>query len=256
MKRIINLLFLVAFSATTVFLMSCSDEINPTSPDNSSDQVSNTDFAAWERFSIAMSAANYSELSLEAINGTIVITEASAADSFKISGEKRVESESIEDAEAHLKELEVDVQDLTDEILIRTIQPKLSGGRHYIVNYTITLPKNMDIKVNSANGLVTLNEIVGSVFVALINGDIDSEVTLPLDGTIDMKLTNGRMELDIPQNTSAKFNATVVNGNISVSNLDLQNRMETSKSQTGTLGDGSGTISLNTTNGDISVTGF
>lgn len=256
MKRIINLLFLFVFSATAIFLMSCSDETNPISPDNSSDQVSNTNFAAWESFSIAMNAANHSGLSLETINGTIVITEASAADSFKILGEKRVESESIEDAETHLKELEVDVQDLTDEILIRTVQPKLSGGRHYIVNYTITLPKNMDVKVNSANGRVTLDEIFGSVFVALINGDIYSEVTLPLDGTIDMKLTNGRMELDIPQNTSAKFNATVVNGNISVSNLDLQNKVKTSKSQTGTLGDGHGTISLITTNGGIRVTGF
>jgi DUF4097 and DUF4098 domain-containing protein YvlB len=167
-----------------------------------------------------------------------------------------VKSESTEDAEAHLKELAVDVQDLTNEILVRTVQPNQSGGRNYIVNYTITLPKNMDITVNSLNGRVTLDEILGSVFVDLVNGVIDGEVTLPLDGTINMGIMNGSIDLDIPLNTSAEFTAGVTNGNISVSNLELQNRVATSKSLTGTLGDGRGIISLSTTNGEIMVTGF
>jgi DUF4097 and DUF4098 domain-containing protein YvlB len=92
--------------------------------------------------------------------------------------------------------------------------------------------------------------------VDLINGDIDGKVTLPLDGTIHMGITNGSIDLDIPQNTSAEFTAGVTNGSISVSNLELRNRVETSKSLTGTLGDGRGTISLNTTNGNIMVTEF
>ncbi len=255
MKHILNLSILVALLAASIFLMNCAGD-NPTSPNNSSDQVSNTNFAAWEPFSVEMSAASHSGLRLEAINGTIVITEVSASNSFKISGEKRVESESTEDAKAHLEELQVEVQDLTNEILVRTLQPKQSGGRHYIVNYTISLPRNTDVTVNSVNGQVTLNEILGSVFVALINGEIKSKVALPLDGTIDMKLTNGGLELDIPQNTSAKFAATVGNGTISVSNLDLQNRVETSKSLRGACGDGRGTISLSTANGDIRVKGF
>jgi hypothetical protein len=255
MKRIFKLSLLWIFLANSVFLMNCSKD-DPTSPNNSNDNVSNTNFAAEASFSYEIDVMGHSGLSMEAINGTIVITEVSGSNSVKISGEKRVESESTEDAEAHLKELEVDVQDLTSEILVRTVQPKQSGGRHYIVNYTITLPPNMDIAVNSINGRVSLDEIHGNVFVDLINGDIDGEVTLPLDGTIDMKLTNGRLELDIPQNTSAEFTASIANGSISVSNLELQNRVETSKSLTGTCGDGHGTISLNTTNGEIIVTGF
>ena len=71
-----------------------------------------------------------------------------------------------------------------------------------------------------------------------------------------MQLTNGMLELDIPQNTSAEFEATTATGTIIVSNLLLQNRVETSKSLTGTCGDGRGTISLRTTNGGIVVTGF
>jgi hypothetical protein len=255
MKRIFKLSLLLIFWAASIFLMNCSKD-DPISPNVSNDNVSNTNFAAEEPFSYEIDVMGHSGLSLEAINGTIVITEVSASNSVKITGMKQVKSESTEDAQAHLKELAVDVQDLTNEILVKTVQANQSGGRNYIVNYTITLPKNMDITVNSLNGRVTLDEILGSVFVDLVNGVIDGEVTLPLDGTINMGIMNGSIDLDIPLNTSAEFTAGVTNGNISVSNLELQNRVATSKSLTGTLGDGRGIISLSTTNGEIMVTGF
>ena len=101
-----------------------------------------------------------------------------------------------------------------------------------------------------------MNDIYGSVAVELVNGDIDSKVTLPLDGTIAMGVANGDIELDIPKNTSAQFASSVVNGEITVSNLNIQNKVETSKSVSGTCGDGRGTINLSTVNGDINVTGF
>jgi hypothetical protein len=254
-KRIPSLFVLVALLAASMFLMNCSGDIS-TSPNNANDQVSNTDFAAEKPFSFETDVLAHSDLSVKAINGTIVITEAPNSNSVKISGKKRVESESAEDAEAHLKELEVDVQNLTGEIFVRTVQPKRSEGRNYVVDYTITLPKNMDVSVNSLNSRVTLDGILGSVFVDLINGAIHSKVTLPQDGTIDMSLINGIMELEIPKQTSAELSARVVNGNIGVSNLDLQNKTETSKFLRGTCGDGRGAISLITTNGNIYVTGF
>jgi hypothetical protein len=255
MKRTVKLSLLVVFLANSVFLMNCSKD-DPVSSNNSNYNVSNTNFAAEDSFSYEIDVMGHSGLSLEAISGTIVIIEVPSSNSVKIRGVKQVKSESTEDATAHLDELTADVQDLTNEILVRTVHPEHWGGRNYIINYTITLPQNMDITVNCQNGRVTLDEIYGNVFVDLINGDIDSQVTLPLDGTIDMKVTNGKLELDIPQDTSTKFEATVSTGTISVSNLELQNRYETSKSLIGTCGDGNGTISLNTTNGEIMVNGF
>ena len=114
----------------------------------------------------------------------------------------------------------------------------------------------MDVNVHSVNGTITLNDIFGSVAVELVNGDIDSKVTLPLDGTIAMGVANGDIKLDIPKNTSAQFASSVVNGKINVSNLNLQNKVETSKSVSGTCGEGRGTINLSTVNGDINVNGF
>jgi len=255
MKLIFKVSLILIFLANSVFLTNCSKD-DSTSPIKGNNIVSNTNFTAEDSFSYEIEVIGHSGLKLEGINGAIVITEVFDANSVKITGVKQVKSESSKDAEAHLKELVVDVRDLTNKVFVKTTQPGFLGGRSYIVNYTITLPYDMEIDIKSLNGKVTLNEIHGNVDVDLVNGNIDGEVILPLDGTIDMQLTNGMLELDIPQNTSAEFEATTATGTISVSNLVLQNRVETLKSLTGTCGDGRGTISLRTTNGEIVVTGF
>jgi hypothetical protein len=255
MKRIFKLSLILIFLVNSVFLTNCNKD-DPTSPIKGNNFVSNTNFTAEDSFSYEIDAIGHSELNLEGINGAIVITEVSGANSVKITGVKQVKSESTEDAKAHLKELTVNVQDLTNKVFVKTTQPDFLGGRSYIVDYAITLPYDMEIDVNSLNGRVTLNEIHGNVDVDLTNGNIDGEVILPLDGTIDMQLTNGMLELDIPQNTSAEFEATTSTGTINVSNLVLQNQVQTPKSVTGTCGDGRGIISLRTTNGEIVVKGF
>jgi DUF4097 and DUF4098 domain-containing protein YvlB len=125
------------------------------------------------------------------------------------------------------------VQDSTDKVVVKTIQPGQTEGRDYIVDYTITLPQHKNVNVHGVNGTVTLNDIYNSVTVELVNGDVDSKVTLPLDGTIDMGAGNGNIKLDIPRNISAQFASSVVNGKINISNLNLQNKVETSKSVSG-----------------------
>jgi len=255
---------------TCILWINCSDDKSV----DSSDNVDNTDFVAEESFSFGGDIKNHSQLRLEAINGNVTITGISESDSVIITGEKRVGSESTEDAEEHLQELEVSVQDLGNEVFVKTIQPEETYGRSYTVNYTITLPKNLTVLANNVNGTVTidsinntvsvdnvngqvmLDEISGGVSVNLVNGLTQSEVILPLDGTIGMTTVNGSIELGIPQNTSAEFSARVTNGNISVSNLVLQNEVSTPNSLRGTLGGGQGTISLSTVNGNIRVTGF
>lgn len=249
-----------------VWMTSCGD--------NDNSQVTNRDFEARESFSFEVAVANRSRLRLQAINGEITITGLPGATSVIITGEKRVESESTEDAEAYLPELEVNVQGLTDEVFVETTQPQNTGDRNYLVDYTITLPKNLEVQVTHVNGIVTLDSIendvtvntvngevrligiVGSALVNVANGTIESDVTLPLAGTIDLNTGNGNINLAIPTNTSAEFSATVAIGSISVSNLVLQNEVRTSTSRRGTLGNGQGTISLKTINGNIRVSGF
>jgi len=260
---------LILLTACILFL-SCGDD----GPLDTGDHVKNTDFVAEETVSFQVAVIDHIRLRLEAINGNVSIAGISGANAVDIIGEKRVGSESMSDAQEHLQWLEVIVQHSADEIYVKTIQPQETHGRSYAIDYTITLPPDLEalienvngvvtiaeinnlVSVMNINGLVALNEILGSAQVALVNGQIESEVTLPLDGTIGMSTVNGMIELHIPQSTSAEFSATVGNGVISLSNLDLQDQVSSSNSLSGTLGEGQGTISLNTGNGNIIVTGF
>ena len=236
--------------------------------------VSNTNYIASEPFSNNISVVNHIKLRLEGINGTIKILGSSDSGSVKINGTKKVSSESTRDAEDHLPDLNVTILDLGDEIFVKTTQPDESYGRLYVVDYSITVPDNFEIYVNNingsievdslennitiidVNGSVILDNINGSTNVALVNGQIKIEQSLPLNGTIKLTTVNGTIELDIPQSTSAHFYASVVNGNINLSNLILRNNINNTNSVSGTLGSGEGSISLQTTNGSIYVTGF
>ena len=231
-------------------------------------------FTADEPFSYQIAADSFTHLNLQGVNGEIAIVGQSGANSLMITGVRSVNSKiSAEDARMHLPELEVSTQTVGNEVLVETVQPQDSEDRNYTVDYTITLPAYFTIEVGSINGEVsvdsiennvtvnmvnadvTLTGINGSAEVGLANGTIDSKVILPLQGTIDLRTVTGNIRLDIPVNTSATFSATVMVGNINVSNIALQNEVRTNTSLSGTLGGGEGTISLRAF-GDISVSGF
>lgn len=264
------------FLLISIILTSCGGgDVNVSVGGGNFPPPTNTNFKAEESFSFEVEVVNHTQFNLTGENGEITITGISGANSVMITGIKRVRSDSTQDAEEHLKELEVNVQNLANEVRVETIQPQDTGGRRYEVDYTITLPSFLkiqlanvngsvtlnsienDVTVNNVNGSVTLMKIVGSALVNLTNGIIESEVTLPLNGTIDLNTVNGNINLTIPVNTSAEFSAAVTIGNISISNLVLQNEVNTSTSLSGTLGSGQGTITLETEQvGDISVSGF
>lgn len=265
----IGFITLVLFTIC-IFLFGCTEKKAVDSGDN----VSNTDFVAKHTFSFGVQVKDHTRLRLEGVNGDVMITGLSDTDSVIITGERRVGSESTEDAEEHLQKLEVSVKDLGNEVSVKTIQPEKAYGRSYVVDYNITLPKNFEVSASNVSGLVALDsinnsvsighvsgqirldKISGSVFASLVSGQIEGEVTLPLDGTISMSVVSGSIELDIPQSTSAQFSASVVSGSISISNLILQNQVSTPDSLSGRLGDGRGTISLSVVSGNISVSGF
>ncbi len=238
------------------------------------DQVSNTNFVVEDSFSFRLAAGNQTLVTLEGINGNIEFVGVASSDSFIIEFERQVGSESIEDAEAHLDELQVEVSALGDELRIRTDQPQQTGGRNYVVNYRVEVPADIevtvvningniditsvgpDLAIANINGNITLEEIVGDVTAGLVNGNITAEVTLPAAGTIDMATVNGNVTLEVPESTSAAFLATLTNGTISLSGLDFQETESSATLLRGTIGGGDGDITLATVNGNIQVRSF
>lgn len=255
---------------TSIVLSSCSSD-----GDGGVSVVSNTNFEAVESFNFVVPVTNHTLFTLIGVNGEISINGTAGANSVTITGIKRVLSESVEDAQAQLQNLTVNVQDLVNEIRVETIQPAISGGRSYIVNYTVTLPRFLKNNVTNVNGIVTLDSIdndvtvvnmngtatltniTGSATATILNGQIQGAVTLPLNGIIDMTTLNGNIDLEIPVNTSAVLSASVTVGTITTQNLALQISTSTPTFLRGTLGNGQGTIKLEAKQiGNITVTGM
>jgi hypothetical protein len=217
--------------------------------------VNNTNFVARESFSFQVNVPR-NRLRLDAVNGDITITGNHGAGGMTVAGERRVESESQADADEKLRQLEVQVLEMADEVLVETSQPDNTGGRNYVVDYIVTVPTNTEAFVENINGNVSVMDITGSTTVHLVNGQIDGRLTLPPDGFIDLMATNGTIDLAIPRNTSASFSATLSNGSIEIENLALQGETRTPNSLQGILGDGRGRIELLTVNGNIRISGF
>ncbi len=256
-------------------------------PDN--DHVDNTRYSASEEFYYRIGTENRSEFSLYGINGSVEITGVSNLAQAEIWGEKIVESDSRSDAETHLELLDVVTDSSDTSILVRTIQPSRSEGRNYIVHYHFRIPRQWKVNANQVNGNIRIISIASAVNTGaasekgladsletrlqtsvvngslllydlycsingqVVNGDITGNMTLPLDGECILQVTNGVINLAIPQNTSAMLSAVTVNGAVQVSGLTLQDAQTSLKSVAGRLGEGRGLIDLNGVNTNIVV---
>lgn len=258
--HLILLLFIVSLTSCTV--------VDPI------DHVNDTNFSARAPFTFEIPINNQQHIEIEAVNGPITITGKSGISSVKIWGERIVESDSYEDAEKHLENLEVLISDNNDKISIKTNQPTTTCGRNYQVIYNVIIPDNWDVEVGNVNGTVeidslngdigiglvngdiTLTEISGNILVGVTNGTVYGKIALPMNGLCKINTVNGQVQLSIPKTTSAALAAQVTNGTVSVTNLTLNNMISSRNSVSGVLGSGQGTITVETVNGTISVSGF
>jgi hypothetical protein len=216
----------------------------------------NAPFSAKKDFSQEVPVEDHLRMRLDAVNGEIIITGQPDVTSGMVTAELRVSSnESQQDAETRLEQLEVLVTDLSDEIFVETLQPDNTEGRQYVVNYTITVPSDLEVAIKQVNGGIRVEDTANSVFVIAVNGSLDSTVSLPPNGEIRLSMVNGNIDLRLPTSTSAELSAFTDQGSITWDNLNLLDVVHTNQSLTGTLGSGAGVIWLETINGNIDVIG-
>jgi hypothetical protein len=273
--------------ALTFFCASCTDE------DDDRDHTGKTNYSASEEFRFAFDPTNLIRLSLEAISGEITIQGVpnSLLDSIFVQGERRVESESAADAEEHLQYLHV-LTNVSEHVLnVRTDQPEHAEGRNYIVEYHIEVPEDFPLTVSQVNGFVRIDEMNADVTASTVNGDmrlggsgiaianvvngylnieshrgntegtvvnggIHAEVLLPPQGICVLSITNGNIDLQIPDTTSAHLNANVVNGGIEVRDIPFTSGIVGPDRINAVFGDGDGAITLDAVNGNILVRPF
>lgn len=211
---------------------------------------------------------------LDTVNGEIKISGQPDAGSVIVTADLQVGSESFEDAQEGLDQLEVNVTDRSSEVFVETLHPRNTQGRQFVVDYDITVPIDLAVVVNNVNGHVSVEDIENAIYVdvqngnvvlsnifgdstvTVVNGSVDGAISLPTNGEIRLSTVNGDLDLRIPRQTSAELSASVDNGTITWDNIDLMDTVHTNQSLTGTLGGGAGLIDLETLNGNIDVAGF
>jgi len=258
------------------FLMGCSGDVG--SPEfhvsGAGFKIRNPVFTAEKIVETEFPVENISSVNIAAINGEVVVTGHRNVDVVMVTAHLIVGSDSQADADSHIDDLEIQVTDSAEEIFIQTVQPQNTDGRKYDVKYDIIIPSGLavmltqvngtieiidienSVDVANTNGDVLLSNILGGVFADVVNGTIAATVTLPVHETIDLIADNGSIELRIPSAISAVVGAAVVNGIVHTTNLVFADLVQTSRSLSGTLGNGEGVIELWVGNGDISVLGL
>ena len=238
------------------------------------DDLTSLRYTAEDPLDLQTVATTQTSFRLEGINGEIRITGSSSAVGVTVTGYRRVNADSQEEADERLSDITVGLTSTQDEILLKTKHPKSGPGWNYIVDFTVEVPRGMAVSVLNGNGSVDLNDARGGVVVTVGNGGIQARNVLG-----DMKLTagngnisghgtllagsmvrmdtgNGNAELRIPRTTSATVEAAVGNGVITVSGLLLLDREQNSSMLSGRLGTGDGTILIRAGNGNISLVGI
>ena len=163
---------------------------------------------------------------------------------------------------------EIDIR--ADDRSVEADGPNTRRRENWGVSYRIWVPHQTDLDVETHNGGLSLNEIDGRVRFEALNGgvelvemagDIEGHTTnggieVVLSGTswdghgMDVRTTNGGVEMHVPEDYSAELQTGTVNGSVSV-DFPIQVQGRIGRRLNATLGSGGATIRVTTTNGGV-----
>lgn len=111
---------------------------------------------------------------------------------------------------------------------------------------------------STLNGNVNLHEAgYTSTFAKSSNGNVYVTAAQNISGgSITMKTSNGNLFLSIGKSSGAYINLSTVNGGISTTNLNILSTTSTAHSLIGTINGGGATVIMQTSNGNITLTGI
>ena len=138
------------------------------------------------------------------------------------------------------------------------------------INYELSVPEGIEVSIDNTNGKTEVSEINNKVDVNLTNGNVklihttgivsvdvtNGKITGDLDSTkgLNLKTTNGSVNLTLSETFSGKFRMETVNGKITKKDFDFKNVDDEKKYFKGTLGNSEVEVKIETTNGKITLT--
>lgn len=217
--------------------------------------IDNFDKSVLENESNDFSSEGIREIEAATINGSIEVDAiAEPDDPIEVAITKRCKGEDEMDAEDRLDKIRITDSVRNGRLIINADMPQ-SGRYDYQADITITTPQLSRLELNTVNGSIIVDEYEGSIEADTVNGNIRCDIAELQDAdSIELDTVNGNISLTLPSEPSASIEAATTNGRITVDDFgELDLRVDTSNSIFGTLGEGDGTIELQTTNGNISV---
>ena len=182
----------------------------------------------------------------------------------KIVAKVQVYAEDDEDPEAIFSEIQV----IADDRIYAEGPDRQSWG----VSFEIYAPYETDVNLETHNGGISLRDLSGTLrFKALnggislkrIRGDVRGQTTngglkVVLDGQswegkgLDVKTTNGGIQLEVPEGFNAQLHTGTVNGRMNF-DFPIMVQGQVNKNFKTTLGKGGPAIRVMTTNGSVNV---
>jgi DUF4097 and DUF4098 domain-containing protein YvlB len=219
-------------------------------------------------------------LSVDNVNGRVEVNSWDQP-KIRVRAEKKAEGRDGDDVKQAMAEMKVDIMARPDGVSVKTTEPDKALGfldavfGHHVnrsVHYEITVPRNANLKLETVNGGVYVDNVNGSlnldttngkIQVARCSGSIDASTT---NGGIQAELlsvtagksmrfetTNGHITVVLPSTFAAEVDASTTNGRIST-DLPVLTRTFDKNTLRGTVNGGGGAIlRLRTTNGGIDI---
>lgn len=227
------------------------------------------DVSEVEEFDFELEAGG--RISVKNINGDITVT-GGAGDTVKIRAHKKA------GRQEYLDGLKVTVEKKGDWLRIETRHPDSLnrwfgfGDSSGSVAYEISAPADVDLDaIETVNGEISISGITGDVIADTTNGEINAtglRSNLEADttnGGIDVsfdrlggdqrvvaKTVNGRVQLRLPADASARVDAGTVNGGIDADDFGLEpDKGFVGRDLDGVIGGGDARVTVKTVNGSI-----
>ena len=182
----------------------------------------------------------------------------------------RIEAQAPTESEAHALGNQVRIE--TAGANIYADGPQSRDKSWWSVSYEVFVPRRSDLDLKAHNGGISINGVGGNLRFETTNGGVSLQevsgkvqgrtsnggLSVKLSGNrwegegMDVKTTNGGVNLVIPENYSARLETGTVNGGFNLGiPVTVQGKIE--KNLSTDLGSGGATIRLMTTNGGVSV---
>ena len=186
----------------------------------------------------------------------------------------RIQTQAPTQAEADQLAREVRIE--TAALNIHAEGPQPREDYQWYVSYEIFVPRRSDLSLQAHNGGISISDVSGRIDFKTLNGGVtlkrvggavrgsttNGGVHVELAGArwegeeLNVKTTNGGVNIAMPNNYSAHLETSTVNGNVSSDfpmNVPLTERGRMPKDISVDLGSGGSPIRVTTTNGGVRV---